>query len=186
MRRHLQIAITLNLAATAALALQSCKGDPEVAAPAQSGRSGDIITLADGATMVAAKGSRPRAMAEWIATAGPRGGSLDLASDTFTGETAVLSRTGLGDAATLASLLDATADARIVLIVRKDPQDVAAGDLSSKRADALVTFLEGRGIASDRLAVRADRSKQGANEASLTLVAERGSWRDPIKAAVRS
>lgn len=185
MRRHLKIAITLTVAATAALGMQSCKVDPVVAAPAHSGSSADIITLADGATMVAAKGTRHRAMAEWIAAAGPRGASLDLAPGTFSTETAVLSRAGLGDAATLAILLDATADARIAFIVHGDRQDDVAAALGTKRAGAMVSFLEGRGIAADRLTVRVDRSKKAANDAPLTLVAERGSWRDPIHTAAR-
>lgn len=168
MRRHLQIAITLTVAATATLALQSCKGDPVVAAPAHSGSSADIITLADGATMVAAKGSRHRAMAEWIVAAGPRGASLDLAPDTFAAEMATLSRAELGDAATLATLLDATADARIAFIVHGDRQDDVADALGVKRASAMVSFLEGRGIAADRLAIRFDRSPESVNDAPLT------------------
>lgn len=185
MRKLFQIATAVGFAATAMIALQSCKGDPVVAAPAQSGSGADIITLADGATMAATKGSRHRAMAEWLAAAGSRGASLDLAPDTFAPETAALSRAGLGDAATLAMLLDATANARIALVVHEDARNVAAASLGRKRAETLVTFLEERGIASDRLAVRADRSGQIPIEAPLTLVAERGSWRNPIHTAAR-
>ena len=147
--------------------------------------SATIITLADGATMVAATGSRQRAMAEWLTAAGARGSSLVLAPGTFVSGKATLSRAGLGEAATLGTLLDATADARIALVVHDDAQNVAASSLGRKQADALVTFLEGRGIASDRLVIRTDRSRRSSNEASLTLVAERGSWHDPIRTAGR-
>lgn len=183
MRRLLSIATVPILVTTATLSLQSCS-DPGSNSPS-SGGSASIITLADGATMAAAKGSRQRAMAEWLTAAGARGSSLDLPPGTFVSEKATLSRAGLGEAATLATLLDATADARIALVVHEHAQNVAASSLGRKRADALATFLEDRGIASDRLAIRTDRLGRSANQASLTLVAERGSWRDPIRTAAR-
>ncbi|WP_056351034.1 hypothetical protein [Sphingopyxis sp. Root1497] len=124
-------------------------------------------------------------MAEWLTAAGARGSSLDLAPGAFVSEKGTLSRAGLREAATLATLLDATADARIALVVHEHAQNVAASSLGRRRADALATFLKERGIASDRLAIRTDRSGRSPNQASLTLVAERGSWRDPIRTGAR-
>lgn len=133
MRRLLSIATVPILVATATLSLQSCS-DPGSNSPS-SGSSANIITLADGATMAAAKGSRQRAMAEWLTAAGARGSSLDVPPGTFVSGKATLSRAGLGEAATLATLLDATADARIALVVHEHAQYVAASSLGRKRAD---------------------------------------------------
>ncbi|MHA4837653.1 OmpA family protein [Sphingopyxis sp. MSC1_008] len=178
MPRFLALLSTVLLVAAPALALQSCKKEPSVAV-VPAGSAEDIVVLEDGATIAARKGTQDRAMADWLASAEKSSQSFVLGKRTFIPGTAKLSREGLGDAAMLATLLDATADARVALVGHGEA--VAAPSLGQKRAEALATFLEKRGIARDRLAVRPDRGK-AEPEAQVTLIAERGNWREPILA----
>lgn len=184
MLRFLLLLSTALLAGAAALSLQSCTGEAETAvAVERPGSSDDIVVLPDGATMVARRGSRDRAMAEWLTAAGGEGEAFVFGDATFVPGTARLSRDGLGDGATLASLLRATPDARLRLIGQADASQPDAGDdsLAHKRGQALASFLVDRGIPADRLEIASAASRNGP--APLVLFARRSAPAVPLLTA---
>jgi outer membrane protein OmpA-like peptidoglycan-associated protein len=170
------------LAGAAVLSLQSCKGETEVAVE-RPGTSDDIVVLPDGATMVARSGSRDRAMAEWLTAARGEGEAFVFGDAAFIPGTARLSREGLGDGATLVTLLRATPDARLRLVGQADAADhVAGGDaLARKRGEALAAFLVDRGIPADRLEIAPPAS--GHDPAGLLLFARRSAPAVPLLTA---
>lgn len=181
MPRLLMLLTTFLILSAAALSLQSCKDRPEPAA-APVGSSRDIVVLADGATIVARPGTEDRAMAEWIESAKEREVAFTLRTPMFVQGSARMTSEGLGDAATLATILDATPDARIAIVGRSDePLDTR---LAAKRAEALATFLEERGLSEDRWQI-ASKSDEPAAASQLLLIARRGSALTPFETASR-
>lgn len=182
MLRFLLFLSTALLAGAAALSLQSCKGGAEVAVE-RPGSSDDIVVLPDGATMVARRGSRDRAMAEWLAAARGEGEAFVFGDATFVPGTARLTRDGLGEGATLATLLRATPDARLELVGQAVAAGPDTGDnaLAHKRGQALAAFLVDRGIAADRLEIAS--SANGHGPARLILFARRSAPAVPLLTA---
>lgn len=182
MLRLLLLVSTVLLAGTAALSLQSCKGEAEVAVE-RPGSSADIVVLPDGATMVARNGSRDRAMADWLIAAPGKGEAFVFGDSTFVPGTARLTRDGLGEGATLATLLRATPDARLRLVGQADAAQPVAGDasLGFKRGQALAAFLVGRGIPAERLEIAS--SANGHGPAQLILFARRSAPAVPLLTA---
>ncbi|WP_447756412.1 OmpA family protein [Sphingopyxis fribergensis] len=182
MLRSLLLLSTALLAGAAALSLQSFKGETEVAVE-RPGSSDDIVVLPDGATIVARRGSRDRAMAEWLTAARGEGEAFVFGDGTFVPGTARLTRDGLGEGATLATLLRATPDARLRLVGQADAAQSAAGDdsLAHKRGQALAAFLVDRGIPADRLEIASSASGHGP--AQLVLFARRSAPAVPLLTA---
>lgn len=182
MLRLLLLLSTALLAGAAALSLQSCKGEAEVAVE-RRGSSDDIVVLPDGATMVARSGSRDRAMAEWLTAARGEGEAFVFGDATFIPGTARLTRDGLGEGATLATLLRATPDARLRLVGQADAAQPAAGDdsLAHKRGQALAAFLVDRGIPADRLEIVSSASGHGPDQ--LVLFVRRSAPAVPLTTA---
>lgn len=186
MLRFLLLLSTALLAGAAALSLQSCNGEAEAEAEVaveRPGGSDDIVVLPDGATMVARRGSRDRAMAEWLTGASVEGEAFVFGDATFLPGTARLSRDGLGEGATLATLLRATPDARLRLVGQADaPQpDVGDDSLAHKRGQALAAFLVDRGIPADRLEIVS--SANGHGPVQLVLFARRSAPAVPLLTA---
>jgi outer membrane protein OmpA-like peptidoglycan-associated protein len=182
MLRFLLLLSTALLAGAAAFSLQSCKGKAEVAVE-RPGSSDDIVVLHDGATMVARRGSRDRAMAEWLTAAGGEGDAFVFGDAIFEPGTARLSRDGLGEGATLATLLRATPDARLRLVGQADAEQSAAGadSLAHKRGQAFAAFLVDRGIPADRLEIVS--SANGHSPVQLVLFARRSAPAVPLLTA---
>jgi len=182
MLRFLILLSTALLAGAAAFSLQSCKGKAEVAVE-RPGSSDDIVVLPDGATMVARRGSRDRAMAEWLTAAGGEGDAFVFGDAIFEPGTARLSRDGLGEGATLATLLRATPDARLRLVGQADAEQSAAGadSLAHKRGQAFAAFLVDRGIPADRLEIVS--SANGHGPVQLVLFARRSAPAVPLLTA---
>lgn len=182
MLRFLLLLSTALLAGAAALSLQSCNGEAEVAVE-RPGGSDDIVVLPDGATIVARRGSRDRAMAEWLTGASVEGEAFVFGDATFLPGTARLSRDGLGEGATLATLLRATPDARLRLVGQADAPQPNVGDdsLAHKRGQALAAFLVDRGIPADRLEIVS--SANGHGPVQLVLVARRSAPAVPLLTA---
>lgn len=170
------------LAGAAVLSLQSCKGETEVAV-VRAGSSDDIVVLPDGATIVARRGSRDRAMAEWLTAARGEGEAFVFGDATFIPGTARLTREGLGEGATLATLLRATPDARLRLVGQADAAEHAAGGaaLANRRGEALAAFLVDRGVPADRLEIAS--SAGGRGSARLVLFAHRTAPAVPLLTA---
>src|SRR3546814_13562017 len=99
--------------AVAAFVLLSCETHSDEFEIA--GSSDDIVVLADGATIAAPAGTRARALADWIG-AGASGESFALGDALFEPGSALMTRSGLGDAAMLGTLLGSTKDTRILII----------------------------------------------------------------------
>lgn len=162
MPRFLLIAASALTIAGATLSLQSC-GSETVEAAAPTGPINGLISLPDGSTMTAAKGSTTRAVAEWLA------GREDMSAEfSFTGfreATPVLTPQGIGLAADLATILRASPAATVQL----------AGD--EDQAKALARLLEDRGISTDRMTIVA-----AAGLGAIQLTVHRGST-DPLLTA---
>lgn len=182
MMRFLPLLSTAFLAGAAVLSLQSCKGETEVAVE-RPGSSDDIVVLPDGATMVARSGSRERAMAEWLTAARGEGEAFVFGDATFIPGTARLTREGLGEGATLATLLRAAPDARLRLVGQADAADHVVGGaaLANRRGEALAAFLVDRGVPADRLEIAASASGHGP--ARLVLFARRSAPAVPLLTA---
>lgn len=185
MPRILLLLTFLLAIATATLLLQSCTKEPQALA-APVGDSRDIVILADGATMVARPGTQDRAMAEWIAAA--KNGEADFAvgDKMFVRGSNRMTAEGLGDAATLATILRATPDARIAIIGLNEDTNRGAGTsgLADERARALATFLNERGLTDDRWHI-APQTGEPVQHGQLRLVARRGSALEPFETASR-
>jgi outer membrane protein OmpA-like peptidoglycan-associated protein len=150
------------------------------------GDSRDIVVLSDGATMVARPGTRDRAMAEWIAAAKEREAGFAVGDKMFVRGSNRMTAEGLGDAATLATILRATPDARIAIIGIGEDANREAGTtrLADQRARALATFLEERGLKDDRWHIT-PQTGGPPQQGQLRLVARRGSALEPFETASR-
>ena len=123
---------------TATLSLQSCGAQSVEAAPPR-GPVNALLTLPDGSTFVAAEGSLPRGIAEWLASR--EGDEARFAFAGFDENQLRLTSKGLGSAADLATILRAAPAASLEI----------AGD--EAQAKALATLLDDRGIGSERLKI---------------------------------
>lgn len=170
--------------ASAIFALHSCQSEPVVAAP-PAGSSADIVVLANGATMAAGPGTVERRMANWLTAARSAEADFALGDTMFAPGSARLTSKGLGYAATLATLLRATPDARIGLMGHGDLAGGAGAgeEIARQRAAAVAAFLEERGIAADRIAIAGAGARDRADGGQLTLVATRGPAPEPLLTA---
>jgi len=139
----------------ATFSLQSCGAESVEAAP-PSGPVNRIVTLPDGSTFVAAKGSLPREIADWLASR--EGMDAEFSFTGFNEDQPKLTSTGLGQAADLAIILRGAPTASIEI----------AGD--EAQAKALAHLLDDRGITGDRMKV-----VPAAGLGSVTLRINRGS-----------
>ena len=185
--RLLLLATMVLLVSGAALSFQPRKHAGVAVAEAMTGSSDDIVVLADGATVVASRGSRDRAMADWLNGASKSGHSLTLATDIFEARSARLTEPGIGDAAKLATILQATPDARILIIGRGDPHDDPGNGqlIGQMRSDALASFLEDRGISADQIRTASSDEPVEASHGQIRLVAWRGLTRRDFQLASR-
>jgi outer membrane protein OmpA-like peptidoglycan-associated protein len=184
--RTLLLLASLIFVVGTALSLQSCmqKAPPE---DVVIGSSSDIVTLADGATMVAEQGTRDRALADWLNGAGKTGQSITLRSPLFEQRSGQLTEQGIGDVATLATILKATPDARLLVVGRGDPRDSSAGAqlLGQMRSDTVANFLEARGISADQIRTGSGDDASAADTGQIRLVVWRGLTRREFKIASR-
>src|SRR3546814_10946513 len=104
-----------------------------------------------------ADGTLARAVADWIG-AGASGESVAFGDALFEPGSALMTRSGLGDAAMLGTLLGSTQDKRIVIIGHGggsgDP--VADSLLAQERSEAIADFLAEQSIEPRRLEIRPD------------------------------
>lgn len=183
MPRILLLLTSLLAIAAATVSLQSCTKEPQ-APGAPTGDSRDIVVLSDGATMVARPGTRDRAMAEWIAAAKEGEAGFAVGDKMFVRGGNRMTADGLGDAATLATILRATPDARIIGIGEEAHREAGATRLADERARALATFLEERGLKDDRWHIT-PQTGGPPQHGQLRLVARRGSALEPFETASR-
>lgn len=155
MKRFSLVAVSALSIGVATVALQSC-GAKSVEAAATSGPINGLLTLPDGSTFVAAEGSLPREIAEWLASR--EGDEARFAFSGFDEDRPRLSRSGLGSAADLATILRAAPATSLEI----------AGDKA--QAKALAAFLDDRGIGSERLKI-----VPAAGLGSVMLTVHRGS-----------
>jgi len=125
-------------AGAATLSLQSCGAESVEAAPTNGPVNG-LVSLPDGSTFVAPKGSFSRAVADWLATR--EGTEAEFIFAGFVEDRPTFTRRGLGQAANLATILRAAPAASIEI----------AGD--EAQAKALAHMLDYRGIGGERLKV---------------------------------
>jgi hypothetical protein len=155
MARFLFLIASVLMIAAMALTLQSC-GSDSVEAAAPTGPANSLITLPDGSTMTAARGSTARAIAEWLAARD--GASAEFQFTGFREDTPALTTPGIGLAADLATMLRASPAATIEL----------AGD--EAQATALARLLQDRGISTDRMTI-----VPAAGLGAIALTVKRGS-----------
>ncbi|WP_144037806.1 hypothetical protein [Sphingopyxis sp. KK2] len=135
----------------ATLSLQSCGSELVEAAPPAAAAS-KLVTLPDGSTMAAAKGSLPREMGDWLSSR--EGANKTFLFKGFHEDRPELTSAGLGRAADLATVLRAAPAATIDI----------AGDEAQIRS--LARLLEDRGIGSERVRIV---PAAGVGTAMLTL-----------------
>ena len=138
MARSLILAASVLFAGAATLSLQSCGAESVEAAPTNGPVNG-LVSLPDGSTFVAPKGSFSRAVADWLATR--EGTEAEFIFAGFVEDRPTFTRRGLGQAANLATILRAAPAASIEI----------AGD--EAQAKALAHLLDDRGIGGERLKV---------------------------------
>ncbi|AMU93278.1 hypothetical protein AOA14_01520 [Sphingopyxis terrae subsp. terrae NBRC 15098] len=148
--------------AAATLSLQSC-GASDVEAAPPAGPLNNVVTLPDGSTLAAAKGSLSRNIAEWLASRDGQKG--EFAFGGFAEDRPILTRAGIGQAADLSNILRAAPAASMEI----------AGDAGQARA--LAHMLGDRGIAPDRMKV-----VPAAGLGSVWLTIDRGSTASLITA----
>ncbi len=153
-RALLLLASTFTIAG-AAFTLQSC-GTESVEAAAPVGPLNSLMTLPDGSTMVAAKGSVIREIGAWLA--GREGESATFQFGGFRETRPALTSAGLGQGAELATILRAAPAATIEI----------AGDAA--QAEELAQLLADRGIGKERMTV-----VEAAGLGSVALTVHRGS-----------
>lgn len=124
--------------AGAALALQSCGSEKVEAAPSK-GPTNSLVTLPDGSTIVAAKGTLTRGIGEWLQSR--KGDSAQFQFAGFHETKPRLTSAGIGRAADLATILRASPATKVEF----------AGD--EAQAESLSRFLIDRGIGEERLKV---------------------------------
>ncbi|NYF32554.1 hypothetical protein [Sphingopyxis sp. JAI108] len=122
----------------ATLSLQSCGSEPVEAAPPEEVKS-VLVTLPDGSTMAATKGSLAREMGDWLASRD--GQSRAFTFQGFDEDRPRLTSAGLGRAADLATVLRAAPAATI---------EIAGGE---GQIGVLAHLLEDRGIAPERMKI---------------------------------
>ncbi|TCM32426.1 OmpA family protein [Novosphingobium sp. ST904] len=170
--------------AVAAFVLLSCETHSDEFEIA--GSSDDIVVLADGATIAAPAGTRARALADWIG-AGASGESFALGDALFEPGSALMTRSGLGDAAMLGTLLGSTQDKRIVIIGHGGGSGDPVADrlLAQERSEAIAAFLAERGIEPRRLEIRSDPDLGRPHPSQLTIAGRGEAPRDPLLTASR-
>ena len=185
-RRWLRTGAAFLAAAISTVSLQSCTVEAERVAVAP-GASENIIVLPDGGTMLARHGSLNRSMAEWIGSADKKGASLTAPGAIFETRSTRLTQQGLGDAATLATLLRATPDAHVLIIGRGDPLDdpVNARLVGQMRSEALATLLESIGVSPEQIGTASKDDLSDDDHNQLRLVAWRGLTRRDFRLASR-
>src|SRR3546814_18602888 len=104
-----------------------------------------------------ADGTLARAVADWIG-AGASGESVAFGDELFEPGSALMTRSGLGDAAMLGTLLGSTQDKRLVIIGHGGGSGDPVADrlLEQERSEAIAAFLADRGTAPRRPEIRSD------------------------------
>lgn len=160
MARLLLTLTSILFVAAGILSLQSCKSPP--AEPEPRGPATDLVTLPDGATMLAKSGSIEREVADWLDKGSDQDAVFALGAGTFDDGGTALSPRALGRTARLAEILKSAPDIRITF---------RAGDthLGTQRAAALSRFLEERGVAKERMEVATSASTRLAANSQIEL-----------------
>jgi len=138
MTRCLLLMASALAVAAATLSLQSC-ATRSVEATSPSGPLNGLLTLPDGSTFVAAKGSVSRDISEWLAAR--EGEEAQFAFSGFVEDRPLLTSVGLGQAADLSTILRAAPAASL---------EIASDEAQAR---ALAQMLDDRGIREDRVKV---------------------------------
>jgi len=155
MVRSLLLLTTALMIGATTLSLQSCASQ-SVKAAAPEGPRNSLITLPDGSTMTASRGSLSREIGTWLASREGQIAEFEFAG--FAETKPVLTSQGLGRGADLAIMLRAAPAATIAI----------AGD--EDQAKALAHLLGDRGIADERIEI-----VPAAGVGTLLLTIDRGS-----------
>lgn len=148
----LLVALILSLG----IALRSCEKKPEPVAVAVSPDAGSgLVSLRDGTTMIAEKGTVGRDLVDWFAAHEKGSHTFELGGREFiagTAEPTIESKARVGR---LIAMLNADLDVDVRIIGHTDPSGDRAADqkLSLARAQTLAQFLRDGGIAAGRLQV---------------------------------
>src|SRR3546814_18904855 len=96
-----------------------------------------------------------------------------------------MTRSGLGDAAMLGTLLGSTQDKRIVIIGHGGGSGDPVADrlLAQERSEAIAAFLAERGIEPRRLEIRSDPDLGRPHPSTLTIAGRGEAPRDPFLTA---
>lgn len=155
MVRYLLLLTSALFIGAATLSLQSC-GTQSVEAAAPEGPRNGLITLPDGSTMTASRGSLSREIGTWLASREGQTAEFEFAG--FAETKPVLTSRGLGRGADLATMLRASPASTIAIAGDKD------------QANALAHLLRDRGITEERIEV-----VPAAGIGTLFLTIDRGS-----------
>lgn len=146
------------LVLTVLLGLRACRlfdeGPAPESAPAGTA-AGSIVSLGDGRTMVAARGTVAADLVDWLASGQNGERYFEAGGQEFVGNSADLAPESWNRVDRFAMMLQANHDVRVRLIGYSDASGNATEDqrLSEARARAVMRELSARGIARSRLSV---------------------------------
>lgn len=144
------------------IALTRCS---EEAPPERTDVQGDpsaIVSLADGSTMVARRGTVGRRLVDWLGSHEPGQQAFELGGQEFVGRTAELTPESIGRVPKLIAMLRANPDVKVVIVGNSDPSGDPKADreISRARAEALLRLLRDGRISPARLST----AERGASD----------------------
>jgi len=157
MARTILLFLFIALVVAGSLTMERCSEDSPAEQTEMRGDTSAIVTLADGSTMVAPRGTVGRALVDWLASREPGQNTFELGGQEFVGRTAELTTESRGRVPRLVAMLHANPDVKVVIVGHTDPSGDEAADraISQARADVLLDMLRDGRISSHRLRTEA-------------------------------
>lgn len=139
------------------MALKRCSEEQPPETNRVHGDPSAIVSLADGSTMVAPRGTVGRDLVDWLARREPGQKTFELGGQEFVGRTAELTPESIGRVPRLIAMLKANPDVKMVIVGHTDPSGDSKADLelSRARAESLFRVLRDGRISAARLRIEA-------------------------------